>query len=204
MQLEQRRFWSVIVMLAAGCLAPLHAQPGKKPLALVGGMLLDGYEVPPLHHAAVIVEGNRIVAVGPASEVKIPAGATVIDTSGRTMLPGLIEAHAHLNILGHGDWRPVQWPCGLDISQNQHEPRVELGQDQADDAVIGLPGDRVQLREDPGLDPLVAAVADRGGAAAAVGDRGIGAAEPQDLDEFLEDDPVADPRLVAAQRVSRA
>lgn len=116
MQLEQRRFWSVIVMLAAGCLAPLHAQPGKKPLALVGGMLLDGYEVPPLHHAAVIVEGNRIVAVGPASEVKIPAGATVIDTSGRTMLPGLIEAHAHLNILGHGDynrWYPWITKNGL-------------------------------------------------------------------------------------------
>ena len=43
----------------------------------------------------------------------------------------------------------------------------------------------------------------RGGTAGAVGDGHIGAAEPQDLDEFFEDDPVRDPRLVAAQRVRR-
>ena len=53
-----------------------------KPIALVGGMLLTGYEVPPIHHAAVLIEGNKIVAAGPASEIKIPADATVIDTSG--------------------------------------------------------------------------------------------------------------------------
>ncbi len=67
-------------------------------------MLLTGYEVPPIHHAAVVIEGERIVAAGPASEVNIPAGATVVDTSGRTMLPGLIETHAHLIVLGHGSY----------------------------------------------------------------------------------------------------
>jgi hypothetical protein len=79
----------------------------------------------------------------------------------------------------------------------------DAGQGQADDAVIGLPGDRLQVREDPVLDPFIAAFADRGGAAGAVGDRHIRAAEPQDLDELFEDDPVRDPRLVAARRVSR-
>jgi len=77
----------------------------------------------------------------------------------------------------------------------------DVPQGQADDPVIGLPRDHLQVREDPGLDPLVAAVPDRGGSAGAVGDRRIGAAGPQDLDQFLEDDPVRDPRLVAAQRV---
>ena len=83
------------------------AQPNagpKKHLALVGGMLIDGYEVPPLHHAAILVEDNKIVEAGPASEVKIPADAIVIDTSGRVMMPGLIEEHAHLSILGHGEY----------------------------------------------------------------------------------------------------
>lgn len=78
-------------------------QPAKK-LALVGGMLLTGYEVPPIHHAAVLIEGNRIVASGAASEVKIPADATILDTSGRVMLPGLIETHGHLVVLGHGSY----------------------------------------------------------------------------------------------------
>ena len=78
------------------------APPSAKTLALVGGMLLTGYEVPPIHHATVLIEGNKIVAAGPSAEIRIPAGATVIDTSGRTMLPGLIEAHGHLVVLGHG------------------------------------------------------------------------------------------------------
>src|SRR5262245_62609693 len=78
-----------------------YGQAAKK-VAFVGGMLLTGYEVPPIHHAAVLVEGNKIVAAGPASEVKIPADATIIDTSGKTMMPGLIDTHAHLIILGYG------------------------------------------------------------------------------------------------------
>jgi imidazolonepropionase-like amidohydrolase len=77
---------------------------GTKTLALVGGMLLTGYEVPPIHHAAIVVEGNKIVAAGPASEVKIPPDATIVDTSGRAMLPGLIETHGHLVVLGHGSY----------------------------------------------------------------------------------------------------
>ncbi len=80
-----------------------HAQVPER-IALVGGMLLTGYEIPPIHHAAVLIEGAKIVAAGPASEIKIPPGTTIIDTSGRTMLPGLIETHAHLIVLGHGSY----------------------------------------------------------------------------------------------------
>jgi len=84
--------------------APAPRAQAPKRLALVGGMLLTGYEIPPIHHAAILIEGTRIVAAGPASEIKIPPDTTVIDTSGRTMLPGLIETHAHLIVLGHGSY----------------------------------------------------------------------------------------------------
>jgi imidazolonepropionase-like amidohydrolase len=89
---------------AHGQRAAAPATQGPKHLALVGGMVIDGYEVPPLHHAAVVIADDKIVEVGPAALVKIPADATVIDTSGRVMLPGLIEEHAHLSILGHGNY----------------------------------------------------------------------------------------------------
>ncbi|MGH9348285.1 MAG: amidohydrolase family protein [Vicinamibacterales bacterium] len=79
-----------------------QAAPAK--LALVGGMLLDGYEVPPVHHAAILIEGNRIVWVGRAADATIPPDARVIDTSGRVMMPGLWEMHAHLNLIGHGNY----------------------------------------------------------------------------------------------------
>jgi len=45
---------------------------------------------------AVLVTGDRIAAVGPAAEVRAPAGATTIELPGTTLLPGLIEAHSHL------------------------------------------------------------------------------------------------------------
>jgi imidazolonepropionase-like amidohydrolase len=98
------------VLAALFCAALTHATPALgqvKRLALVGGMLLDGYEVPPLHHAAVLVEGDRIVWVGKATDAKIPSDATVIDTSGRVMLPGLIDLHVHLKNIGHGSYD--QW-----------------------------------------------------------------------------------------------
>ncbi len=86
---------------------PEGQQPAARPaqkLALVGGMLLDGYEAPPIHHAAILIEGDKIVRVGPAASMTIPPDYTVVDTSGRTMMPGMIELHAHLVILGHGNY----------------------------------------------------------------------------------------------------
>ena len=113
-----RRLLQPLLLLAA-C-APLRAE-GPKKLALVGGMLLDGYDnVPPLHHAAILIEGGKIVRVGRAAEIAIPADAEVIDTRGRVMLPGLIDTHAHLQILGHGNydrWDP--W-----IAQNKLVEKV--------------------------------------------------------------------------------
>ncbi len=107
-----------LILLAASA---LHAQRPPKPrLALVGGMLMTGLDEPPIHHAAVVIEGDRIVAAGPASRVRVPTDAAVIDTSGQTMLPGLIDLHVHLIILGHGDydrWDP--W-----IAENKLVERV--------------------------------------------------------------------------------
>lgn len=93
-----------VVIVLAACAAPAHAQSPARSVALVGGMLLDGYDAPPLHHAAILVENDRIVWVGKAAEAKLPPNTTVIDTSGRVMLPGLIDLHVHLKNIGHGSY----------------------------------------------------------------------------------------------------
>ncbi|MCY3846523.1 MAG: amidohydrolase family protein [Acidobacteria bacterium] len=80
-------------------------QPAAADLAVVGGLLIDGHEGPPLAGAVVLVEGNRIVAVGSRDELTVPDGAEVIDARGMTILPGLIDAHVHLDILGHSDYQ---------------------------------------------------------------------------------------------------
>ncbi len=103
----------VIAMLGA---VSSGANPSTR-LALVGGMLLDGYGGAPIHHAAILLENNRIVAAGPAADVVIPPGTPVIDTRGETMMPGMIEAHAHLVIVGHGDYeRWFKW-----LEEHRHD-----------------------------------------------------------------------------------
>ncbi|URW74649.1 amidohydrolase family protein [Sphingomonas donggukensis] len=45
--------------------------------------------------ATIVIDGDRIAAVGPRASVSVPAGATVIDVAGKTIIPGLVDAHAH-------------------------------------------------------------------------------------------------------------
>jgi len=45
--------------------------------------------------ATVLIRGDRIVAVGPRASVAIPAGTTIVDVAGKTIIPGLVDAHAH-------------------------------------------------------------------------------------------------------------
>jgi imidazolonepropionase-like amidohydrolase len=86
--------------------APAFAEEPPSPtLALVGGQVLDGYGGPPIRDGVVLIAGERIVAVGPASEIAIPEGVETISTEGMTVLPGLMDMHVHLMILGHADYR---------------------------------------------------------------------------------------------------
>jgi len=69
--------------------------PAAGRLWLTGARLFDGSGAPPRDAAAVLVEHGRIAAVGAASD-GVPDGATVIELGGRTLMPGLIDAHAHV------------------------------------------------------------------------------------------------------------
>src|SRR2546427_10276660 len=81
-----------------------NAAEPRPTLALVGGQVIDGYEGPPLRDGVVLIAGDRIVAVGPKNEVAVPPGTTIIDTEGMSVLPGLMDMHVHLMILGHADY----------------------------------------------------------------------------------------------------
>jgi Tol biopolymer transport system component/imidazolonepropionase-like amidohydrolase len=48
-----------------------------------------------IENGAIVIEGNRIIAVGSAADVRIPDGASLVDVAGKTIIPGLIDAHAH-------------------------------------------------------------------------------------------------------------
>jgi imidazolonepropionase-like amidohydrolase len=65
-------------------------------IVLRGGTLLDGTGQAPQPNAVVLLEGERIAAVGHVHEVVVPPGATVLDGTGQTIMPGLIDCHDHL------------------------------------------------------------------------------------------------------------
>ena len=69
--------------------------------ALVGANLIDGTGGPVLHDATVLIDEDRIKSVGPRPAVDLPPNTEVIDVSGLTLLPGLIDCHDHLASKGY-------------------------------------------------------------------------------------------------------
>ena len=69
--------------------------------ALVGANLIDGTGGPVVNDSTVLIDGDRIVAVGPRAAVDLPPDAERVDISGFTLLPGLIDCHDHLASRGY-------------------------------------------------------------------------------------------------------
>ena len=93
------------VLAFVPCL-PLAAQQAPAPItAIRAGTLIDGTGAAPVKNAVILIQSDRITAVG--AGVTIPQGATVIDLSTETVLPGFIDAHVHLvgRTIGDGDWQ---------------------------------------------------------------------------------------------------
>jgi len=76
----------------------------KKIKALVGGTLIDGYGAEPIANSVILVEGEKIKAVGTITTLEIPDHAEIISTEGMTVLPGLWDMHVHTMINGHADY----------------------------------------------------------------------------------------------------
>ncbi|MEQ9411390.1 MAG: amidohydrolase family protein [Fuerstiella sp.] len=71
-----------------------HAAPPGS-LALVGGRIVTMGPAGVIEDGTIVVRRNRIVAVGPRSQVQVPADARVIDVDGQVVLPGFVDTHAH-------------------------------------------------------------------------------------------------------------
>ena len=78
------------------------AQGPAGPLALVGGDVVDGTGKATIRDAVVVVDQGKITAVGPRASTPVPAGVTVVDVAGRTILPGLWDMHAHVQQVEQG------------------------------------------------------------------------------------------------------
>ncbi|MBS0332544.1 MAG: amidohydrolase, partial [Proteobacteria bacterium] len=84
-----------------------------------------------IENGAIVIRGDRIVAVGPRAQVAIPADAKVVDVSGKTIMPGLVDAHAH-GPEGENDLVPQQnWSAMANLAMGTttiHDPSARAAE----------------------------------------------------------------------------
>ena len=87
-----------LLQVPASCTAERSASPASATvIVLSGARVIDGTGRPPIESATIVIDEGRVVAVGSVDDIQPPVGAEQIDLSGRTVIPGLVNTHAHLN-----------------------------------------------------------------------------------------------------------
>jgi len=82
----------------------IHAEPV---IALTHATVIDGTGAPPQRDMTLVMRDGRIVALGPSRRIQYPSGATVIDATGKTLLPGFVMVHEHMFYpTGPGEYQP--------------------------------------------------------------------------------------------------
>lgn len=93
-----------LLLFLTGASGLFAQSAGTRLKALTGGTLIDGFGGAPLPNSVILIEGDRIKAVGQVGQLAIPDGAEIISTEGMSVLPGLWDMHVHLMINGHSDY----------------------------------------------------------------------------------------------------
>lgn len=128
--------WGAIFALSYAALITT-ANPSARTFTVIrGATVIDGTGRPPIKDAVVVMEGDKIRAVGSKRTVRLPRGARVIDASGKYVLPGLIDMHVHYRewhgelFLAHGVTaikdlgNPVEWISEVSKMQSQGRLRA--------------------------------------------------------------------------------
>src|SRR5258705_4244346 len=102
-----RRVSALAMALAAALFTRAPLGQTRTVKALVGGTLIDGNASRPIQNSVILIDGERIRAVGQVGTLAVPAGAEVISTEGMTVLPGLWDIDVHLQMVGHSTYD--QW-----------------------------------------------------------------------------------------------
>lgn len=91
-----------LILLALLPATPFFIGPAQEVelLAIIHAVIIDGHGKPPIEDGTLVLRAGKIEAVGPATAIKAPANARVIDARGKAVMPGLADMHVHLT----GGW----------------------------------------------------------------------------------------------------
>jgi len=120
----KRIVWTVLLLVAT--FGPASAQQSAKRTIVRAGKLLDVKSGKLQTNQVVVIEGDKIVSVGPASEIKNSSTDTVIDLSNATVLPGLIDAHTHLTFNPHFGYETLAISVPREALTGAHNARLTL------------------------------------------------------------------------------
>jgi imidazolonepropionase-like amidohydrolase len=95
-------------------------------IAIRGGKLIDGTGAEPVDDAVVLIEENKIVGLGRQGEIEIPPDAEVLDATGKTVMPGLIDAHVHIMMTEFDIQRRLTTPLSFTFYEAIHNMRATL------------------------------------------------------------------------------
>lgn len=161
------RLLRVIAVLGAFIISPalsVRTPIQTRLVVLDNARVIDGSGKPPIERARVVIEGDSILRIGPSGEVPLPPQGEVIDLSGRTIVPGLIDLHFHiendpklaLRQLSHGVTAfrdPGQWNERFDAlramiaSDHLSGPRIFTTGPHIDGEHPAYPADSVVARD---------------------------------------------------------
>lgn len=94
----RKLFHLVVSIIIFGCSQHNQGQEVSNVKAFYGAKIIDGTGGKPIDDGVILVSEGKIVEVGTKDEVEVPEGAEVIDVSGKTIMPGIINAHGHVGI----------------------------------------------------------------------------------------------------------
>jgi hypothetical protein len=150
------RFAALLVILIGG------ATQAQQPAALVieGGTLIDGNGGTPLPNSAIIIQGNKITAVGRKGQATYPPNSQIIKADGKFIVPGLWDAHSYgtwfLNdfYLNHGVTSLIDNGLGGELSI-VHREAVNRGKIAGPRYFISIGSQSTNPRFDTGFEPLL-------------------------------------------------
>jgi imidazolonepropionase-like amidohydrolase len=90
------KFLNGLGLCAALLFTPLAASAAT--VAFIGATVIDGTGAAPIRDGVVVVRDGKVAAVGPRATVRVPADARRVDLTGKVVMPGLINAHAHVEL----------------------------------------------------------------------------------------------------------